>query len=187
MLLAISGTPGTGKTSVAELLVKQLNAGAKKAADKYKLVRLNDLVKKAGAKTGYDEKRHSTIVGMTKLKAAMKELAAKHANIVMEGHFAHLLPADLLVILRCEPKALEKRLAAKYDWPTKVTENAEAELMGIITEEAMMARRIGTVFEVDTTERGADETAALVRRILEGDAQARAENAVGGIDWMKSF
>jgi len=187
MLLAISGTPGTGKTSVAELLVKSLNAGVKKASEKYKLVKLNALVRKAGAQVGYDDKRHSKIVGVTKLRAAVKALAAKHANIVMEGHFAHMLPADLLVILRCEPKALEARLKEKYDWPTKVTENAEAELMGVITEESLPMHKIGSVFEVDTTERTAEQTAAVVRRILEGDEQARAENAVGSVDWMKSF
>jgi len=187
MLLAISGTPGTGKTSVAELLVKGLNAGVKKAYERYKLVKLNALVKKAGAQIGYDDRRHSKIVGVTKLRAAVKALTAKHKNIVMEGHFAHLLPADLLVILRCEPKALEARLRAKYDWPTKITENAEAELIGVITDEALPMHKMGSVFEVDTTKRTAEQTAAVVRRILEGDEQARAENAVGGIDWMKSF
>jgi adenylate kinase len=186
-IIGISGTPATGKTSVAEILVKNLNKNVKKAAEKYRLVKLNDVVKKAGAQVGYDEKRHSKIVGVTKLRTALKELAEKRRNIVMEGHFAHLLQADLVVVLRCEPKALESRLRAKYDWPTKVTENAEAELMGVITEEAMLMHKIGTVFEVDTTRRDAAETAAIVQRILEGDGQARAENAVGGIDWMKSF
>jgi len=187
MILAISGTPGTGKTSVAEILVKDLNAGVKKAADKYKLVALNKLAEKAKAQLGYDSKRHSTIVGITKLKAGLKKLTDMHKNIVMEGHFAHLLPADMVIILRCEPKTLERRLKGKYDWPTKVTENAEAELMGIITDEALPMHKIGTVFEVDTTKRTAEETAKIVQRILEGDEGARLENAVGGVDWMKSF
>jgi adenylate kinase len=187
MILAISGVPGTGKTSVAEILVKNLNKNVKKAADKYRLVKLNDLVKKAGAQVGYDAKRHSTIVGITKLKAALKKLTDKHKNIVMEGHFAHLLPADLVVILRCEPRELEKRLKGKYDWPTKVTENAEAELMGIITDEALPMHKVGAIFEVDTTERTAEQTAEIVQRIVEGNERARLENAVGGVDWTKSF
>jgi adenylate kinase len=187
MLIAISGTPGTGKTAVAELLVKNLNKNVKKAADKYKLVKLNGLVKKAGAQLGYDSKRHSTIIGITKLKDGLKELTDKHTNIVMEGHFAHLLPADMVVILRCEPKTLERRLKGKYDWPTKVTENAEAELMGIITDEALPMHKVGTIFEVDTTKRTAEQTAAMVQKIVEGDAAARLENAVGIVDWTKSF
>jgi len=187
MILAISGTPGTGKTSVAELLVENLNKNVKKAAGKYKLVKLNDLAKKAGAQVGYDAKRHSTIIGITKLKAGLKKLADKHTNIVMEGHFAHLLPADMVIILRCEPRELEQRLKGKYDWPTKVTENAEAELMGIITDEALPMHKVGTVFEVDTTNRTAEQTAKIVKRIVEGDEQARLANAVGGIDWLKSF
>jgi adenylate kinase len=186
MLLAISGTPGTGKTSVAEILVKNLNAGVKKAADKYKLVALNKLTEKAKAQVGYDSKRHSTIVGITKLKAALKELTDKHTNIIMEGHFAHLLPADMVIILRCEPKTLERRLKVKYDWPTKVTENAEAELMGIITDEALPMHKVGAISEVDTTKRTAEQTAKIVQKILEGDRQARLANAVGGIDWMRS-
>lgn len=187
MILAISGTPATGKTTVAEILVKNLNQGIKKASDKYKLVALNKLAEQQKAQVGYDSKRHSKIVGMAKLKAALKELSKKHANIVIEGHFAHLLPSDILIILRCEPKALEKRLKAKYDWPTKITENAEAELMGIITEEALPLHKIGTIFEVDTTERTAKQTAATVQDIVEGDAAARLENAVGIVDWTKSF
>ena len=187
MILAISGVPATGKTSVAELLVKNLNKDAKKAADKYKFVKLNDLVKKAGAQVGYDSKRHSTIIGITKLKDGLKELTDKHTNIVMEGHFAHLLQADMVIILRCEPKTLERRLKGKYDWPTKVTENAEAELMGIITDEALPMHKVGTIFEVDTTKRTAEQTAEIVKKILEGNERARLENAVGGLDWMKSF
>lgn len=187
MIIAISGTPATGKTAVAGLLVKNLNAGAKKAADKYKLVALNKLAGQAKAQLGYDEKRHSKIMGMAKLKAALKRLTQKHRNIVMEGHFAHLMPADIVVILRCEPKALEKRLKTKYDWPTKVTENAEAELMGVITEETLPLHRVGTVFEVDTTKRTASQTAAIVQKIVEGDERALAENAVGRLDWLKSF
>lgn len=185
-IVGISGTPATGKTSVAEILVKNLNKNVKKAADKYKLVALNKLAEKAKAQVGYDSKRHSTIIGITKLKAALKKLADKHTNIVMEGHFAHLLPANLVVILRCEPRELEKRLKGKYDWPTKVTENAEAELMGIITDEALPMHKVGTVFEVDTTKRTAEQTAEIVQKILEGDGQARLANAVGGIDWLKN-
>jgi adenylate kinase len=187
MLIAISGTPGTGKTAVAELLVKNLNKNVKKAADKHRLVKLNDLVKKAGAQVGYDAKRHSTIIGITKLKAALKKLTDKHKNMVMEGHFAHLMPADVVIILRCEPHELEKRLKGKYDWPAKVTENAEAELMGIITDEALPMHKVGTIFEVDTTNRTAEQTAEIVQRIAEGDERARLANAVGGVDWTKSF
>jgi len=186
MILAISGVPGTGKTSVAEALVKKMNAGIKKRTGKYRLVKLNALARKAKAQVGYDSRRHSTIVGITRLRAALEELTERHPNVVMEGHFAHLLPADLVVILRCEPAALEKRLKEKYDWPTKVTENAEAELMGIITDEALPMHKVGTVFEVDTTNRTAEQTAEIVQNIVEGDAEARLENAAGRIDWMKN-
>ncbi len=43
------------------------------------------------------------------------------------GHYAHLLTADLAVVLRCHPKVLADRLRARGWADAKVRENVEAE------------------------------------------------------------
>ena len=177
MIVAISGVGGSGKTAVAEELAKRLN----KAGQKYKLVVLNKLAERTKAYIGYDSKRQSKIVKLGKLKAEVKKLSKKNPNMIIEGHFAHFFPADIVIILRCEPKVLEKRLKKKYDWPTKITENLEAEMISLITEESLPIHKPGTVFEVDTSKGTKLQTAKVVEEIIKGKGM---KYAAGKIDWL---
>lgn len=181
MIVAISGVGGVGKTSTAEELVKRLNK-KRKGKDRFKLVVLNKLAEKSNAYLGFDKKRQSKIVKIGKLKAEVKKLSKLHPNIVMEGHFSHFFPADIVIILRCEPKTLEKRLKKKYDWPTKITENLEAEMISLITEESLPIHRPGTVFEVDTTRSTKAKTAKIIEEIVDGKGM---KYSAGSIDWLK--
>jgi adenylate kinase len=186
VIVAISGTGGTGKTTAAKEVVKRLNAKAKRP-EKYKLVALNALAARVKAYKGYDKERKSNIADVRKLKGEVKKLAKKHKNIVIEGLFAHEFKADIVVILRCEPKTLERRLKKKYSWPTKITENVEAEMMGMITEESLPLHRPGTIFEIDTTKKTATQTARIIERIVKDVKNARFEHAAGNINWLLHF
>ena len=187
MIVSISGVGGTGKSNVAEMLVKTLNKKIKQRKQKYKLVVLNKLAERIKAYSGYDKARKSKIVKMGKLKKEMKKLAKKHENIILEGHFAHEFPADVVVILRCEPRALEKRLRKKYKWPTKITENVEAEMISVITEETLLLHKPGTVFEIDTTRETAKQTARIIEKIINNKAAERAKYRAGKIDWLRKI
>ena len=57
MLVAISGTPGTGKTAVSDLLQKE----------GYEVVSLNELAIKNGFISGIDKKRNSKILDIKRL------------------------------------------------------------------------------------------------------------------------
>lgn len=183
VIVAISGTGGTGKTSAAKATVKIFNAKAK-GKEKYKLVALNTLAARMKAYKGYDKARKSNIVDVKKLKTEVDKLAKKYKNIVIEGLFAHEFKADLVIILRCDPKILERRLKKKYSWPTKITENVEAEMMGMVTEEALPLHKPGTIFEIDTTKKTATQTARIVERIVKDEKDARSRHYVGNINWL---
>lgn len=169
-IVAISGVGGTGKTASAELLSKKL---------KWKLVKLNDLAEKIDAYIGYDEKRKSKIVSVSKLKKEVKKMAKKHDNLIIEGLYAHEFPADFVIVLRCNPKVLEKRLKKKYKWKTKIIENKEAEMIGLITQEALDFHPAKEVYEVDTTKNTVAKTVSLVEKVLEGKYH-KSER----IDWL---
>jgi adenylate kinase len=169
-VVVISGVGGTGKTTTAELLSKKL---------KWKLVKLNDLVEKTDAYIGYDEKRKSKIVSVSKLKKEVKKLAKKHSNLIIEGLYAHEFPADFVIVLRCKPDVLEKRLKKKYKWKTKIVENKEAEMIGLIAEEALDFHPDKKVYEIDTTKNTVAQTVGLIRRILEGKGLKSRK-----IDWI---
>lgn len=187
VVVSISGVGGTGKTNVAEALVKALNKKVKSRKQKYKLVVLNKLAERLKAYSGFDKKRQSKIVKISMLRKEVKKLTKQHENVVLEGLFAHMFPADIVVILRCEPKVLEQRLRKKYKWPTKISENVEAEMISLITEEALPLHSPGTVFEVDTTKRTAKQTAEIIEKIIKNEGDERAKHIAGRIDWLRQM
>jgi len=170
MLICVSGTPGTGKSEVSKILAKRIG---------YKLVRINDLAKEKNLYLDFDEDRQSWNLDMKGLAEEIKKLRESHENIILEGHVSHEFPADLVIILRCNPEVLEKRLEKKYRWPTKIHENKEVELLGIITSEAIEVNK--EVYEIDTTHKKPEETVDCIREILSG---RKEKYKVGRIDWL---
>lgn len=172
MILAISGTPGTGKTAVAKILAKKLNAN---------LISIQDLVNKI--KYEWDEKRKTKIVDVKDLqKAVDKHITRKKINII-DGHLSHLLRADIVVVLRCAPDLLEKRLKRKK-WNTKkITENVKAEILDEATIEAI--ERNKNTFEIDTSTRHAAETADIISKLL-NNIDTKKYRA-GKIDWSERY
>jgi adenylate kinase len=47
----------------------------------------------------------------------------------VEGQFAHLLPCDRIIVLRCRPDELKARLDQRKYKDGKIRENAEAEAL----------------------------------------------------------
>jgi len=143
MIIVISGTPGTGKTDIAKALAEKLG---------WKLIELNKLAEEADLYEGYDEKRKCRVVDIEKMEMEISKLGG---NYVLESHYAHDMPADIVIILRVNPGELRKRLE-KRGWSNeKIDENVEAEIMEVCKTEALEQGR--DVFEVDTTGKSAEE------------------------------
>jgi len=167
MLVAVTGTPGTGKTSACDVL----------AARGYAVVDLDDVARQGGFVTGRDEARGSDEVDVDALRENLR-VPAKIA--FLRSHYAHRMAVDLVVVLRCSPAVLRKRLEARGWPPAKVQENVEAEAIDVITQEA--AERVSLAYEVDTTGRTAAETADAILRILQGKTEG---HELGSVDWSR--
>ncbi|MBU4245685.1 MAG: adenylate kinase family protein [Nanoarchaeota archaeon] len=168
MKIALSGTPGTGKTTVAKILARNLN---------YSLLSLNEFAKSHKLTLGNDKKRNSVIVDVSALK---KEVAQMEGNIILEGHLAHFCDADIYIILRTNPKELRKRMKTRVWSEEKIRENVEAEIMNICLDEAVELHG-KAVFEVDTAKKSAEEVAKIIEEIIAG--KKREKYAPGKIDW----
>ncbi|MBI4181850.1 MAG: adenylate kinase family protein [Candidatus Aenigmarchaeota archaeon] len=148
MRIAITGTPGTGKTAVARLLARRLG---------YRYVDLKLLAEKKGAVCGYDRSRRSKIVDV-----ALLEKVLPPGDLVLDGHFSHELEADGVVVLRTAVEELARRLRAR-GWPArKVRENLQAEIFNVCGEEAAALHR--QVLELDTTRLKSAATAAAAAK-----------------------
>lgn len=172
MILLITGTPGTGKSSVAGALAQTVRA---------KHVDLNDLAD--AASVGYDEEAGSKVVDIEKLGREARKVLEGFGEAVIEGHLAHLLPVgDLVIVLRTDPKVLERRLRVKGFGEAKVRENLEAEALDACLIEALERHR--DVYEVDTTHRTVEETLRCVLKIMKGEKDTFRP---GKIDWSEEY
>ncbi len=156
MLIALTGTPGTGKTTVAKLLKKM----------GYRVVHLNIVVKKEKLYKGFDEKRKSYIVDLKKVGKYIKKLK-NESVVILDSHISHLLDVDYVIVLRCDPSVLEKRLKKRRWKKEKIRENVEAELVEVIPFE--VEERFGDRFvEIDTTRKKPETVAKEIKKILKG-------------------
>jgi adenylate kinase len=178
MLVALTGTPGTGKTSVATCLQKK----------GYTIVRLNDLAIKQGYIDGVDKTRNTKLIDIQQLNLFIQKNYTTHDIVFFEGHAAHLLRAiDKVIILRCHPKKLKKRLQKKGWKPGKIKENIEAEILDIILCEAVDLHQKKNIFEIDTTNKTIDDVAVLLHNIVKKNFEPTKPYRIGQIDWSEEI
>lgn len=158
MRVAVTGTPGTGKTSATERLEGD-----------HDVLHLNEVIEREGLYTERDEERDSLVVDLDSLR----EYVDGRSGIV-ESHLAHHLPADRVVVLRCEPADLERRLLERGESEAKAGENAESEELDLILSEAVAEHGLENVYEIDTTERAAGEVAREIERVISGEREPSA-------------
>jgi adenylate kinase len=162
MMCGITGTPGTGKSAIGNELAHR----------GHRVVHLTDTV--GPYVTGMDEERDVQIVDEERWAAEFVPVDG-----FVEGHLAHYLPCDRIVVLRCRPDVLKKRLAMRKYRAEKIRENAEAEALDYILIETDGAFEPGQILEVDTTERTPAASASLIEAFVRGEIPA----AYGHTDW----
>ncbi|WML67619.1 MAG: Adenylate kinase [Methanoregula sp. SKADARSKE-2] len=162
MMYGITGTPGTGKSVLGNILAKRGQV----------VVHLTDTV--GPYVTGEDERRDARIIDVGRWAAEFVPV-----NGFVEGHFAHLLPCDRIVVLRCRPDVLSDRLAMRKYREEKIRENAEAEALDVCLVETVEAFEPDRIFELDTTEKSPGECAGLI----EGFAAGRIPAGFGRLDF----
>ena len=170
MWFALTGTPGTGKTCVAQTLRER----GRLVVDLNKVARLNGFI------TGRDPERDTDLVDLDKVSRFLEKEFGDDKDIILEGHWSHKLQAHKAIVLRCNPKSLARRLRERNYKKSKIEENCEAEMIDVILVEAVMALGERNVSEIDTTRKGIRATADAVERVLNGDFN---NYKVGSVDW----
>ncbi len=162
MLVGITGTPGTGKTSVAEELRRRgiPVLDLKTTVEPYIVGNEDD----------------SAVIDTDEWAKALIKM---RIDCFVEGSLAHYLPCEKLVILRCRPDVLVKRLAPRGYSNDKIHENAEAEALDVILIEAVETFSPEQLFEIDTTNNDTEKTADMILEF----AESRLPAAFGSSDW----
>lgn len=190
MRVAVTGTPGTGKTTATDHLdetVVHLNDAVREQTDGVG----GDATEQTGDATDgsggelvadRDDERDSLIVDLDAAATFVDErVAATDGPVVVESHLAHRLAADRVVVLRCRPDVLEDRLVERGESPESAAENRESEALDVVTGEAVEQHGRDAVYEIETTQATPVETAAAIEAVVAGDR----EPAVGTVDYIE--
>jgi adenylate kinase len=168
-IVGICGTPGTGKKTVAPIVAGLLGRPP--------AVSIVSFARKGEVDVETEPLRREMLKGVP-------------PNAVLYGH---LLPhvvrkseAGFVAVLRCEPSVLRDRLLGRGYPKAKVTENVEAELIGVVLDECVSRFGPDLVREYDTTSTSPEKIAgAIARDAMAATARGkkRAESRPSWIDW----
>lgn len=128
-VIIVTGTPSTGKTTIAKKLSLLL---------KIKYLDVNSIIKRKKLYSGYDKARDTKIIPIQPLIRELTRIIRKSESLIIDSHLSHFLPAnlvDLCIVTKCNLKKLKKRLKKKYS-EKKVRENLDSEIFDVCLLEA---------------------------------------------------
>ena len=169
MNLIITGNPGVGKHTTADVFMK--------GNSEYQLIDIN----KFAIEKGFTEKSEDVFeVDTTKLKDALQKLISKRTLFV--GHLAPYVlyesKIDFVVILRKNPYQLIEIYEQRGYQESKIKQNTGSEILGVIANDAITSFGQDKTFEINTTDKTPEKVVDVMNNLI--------KNQKGGdtVDWL---
>tara|TARA_B110001454_G_C12527141_1_gene353609 strand:- start:138 stop:653 length:516 start_codon:yes stop_codon:yes gene_type:complete len=159
--IAVTGTPGAGKTAFC-------------SASNIRVMTMEDIASSHDC-LGEIEEDGAAPIDMEKLTATMTW--PEGDTLLIDGHLSHLLPVDAIILIRCHPSILRSRLSERDYSQSKIDENVECELIGVISAECLDL----PCLELDSVI-GIEAMVATAERWITDGFKPRRPNE--GIDWI---
>ncbi|VDN18864.1 unnamed protein product [Gongylonema pulchrum] len=139
--ILITGTPGTGKTTLAEKLAQKLVSG-------FDFISCGRLITEHKLHCGYDGELETYILDEDRLLDHIeRRMDDLRGRCIVEYHGAELFPQrwfDFVFVLRCNNTVLYDRLAARNYSDKKIRTNIECEIFEVLLEEARESYDVST-------------------------------------------
>lgn len=176
-VILITGTPGVGKTTVANLLTTKLDG---------LYVNLTDLALEKKLILGRDRKRKTIIVDEGRMKRRIRKVVreSEKVNVIVDGHYAaSVVPKELVsyvFVLRRDPVELQRMMMNCGFSEQKMRENLASEILDVCLVEALNVRGKAKTCELNVTRKSARKILNEILKVLQGKSSCQ----VGIVDWL---
>lgn len=159
--ILITGVPGSGKTTLSQLLEAQLNESLNshfKTTNKvyFRHLNMGQVINDNNLYKGFDEKRQCSIFDDDKVIDFLEPIVSQGGCLV-DFHSSDFFPEryfDLVLLLRVDNTALYGRLKERGYAQEKITENIDCELLETVKDEVFESYQENIIVEArnDTQE-----------------------------------
>jgi len=205
-IILLSGTPGTGKSTISKYLSKQ---------NGWVTFSLGDFIVEKKIFSSETDNRDAKIINTEiAAKEGAREIITHFITnevIVVDSHYADIIMdgfSELVdnldhecvkkyasgeniigIVCRCHPNILQDRLAKRNYSNSKISENVQAEILSESTQSLIDVLQKEKVIEIDTTSHSVDEISnSIIDNFLHIIVGQNSSNEllknVGKIDWI---
>ena len=164
-----------GKTTISAILSKKLGA---------RHIELSLYANEHDLIIEDDTERDTKVVDIKALQVALERVVKDTERpLIIDGHYSHEVlsnRAALVILLRKAPWVLIDVLQNRLYSYEKVWENLEAEIMGVITGEALEKYPREKLLEIDITGKTPEESVEEIIQVIKGEKAPSIEP----IDWV---
>jgi adenylate kinase len=131
MVIIITGTPGTGKSTLARKIAFEEDRA---------VLHISDLLEQEGLDCEWDSNNQCFLVDVVALSEALEEHIRMDSELIIDGHLSHEVSPDLVdrcIVCKCELSELKSRLDDRGYSEAKVRENLDCEIFDVCFTEAI--------------------------------------------------
>ena len=139
----VTGTPGTGKTTLAAQLAERTG---------FEHINVAELVKARGLHDGYDAEFDTLIMDEDKVCDELEVLLGTGGKVV-DHHSCDFFPErwfDVVAVLQTDNTVLYDRLSARGYAQNKISENVTCEIMQVVVDQARESYTAEVVIELQS-------------------------------------
>ena len=188
-VVLFSGTPGTGKTIISKKVMEKFTE--KVSA---KVISLSEFAVKKDLILEFDSKRDTYVIDEDKIVPEVIDLIEKSrrqgiSTLIIEGHLTDIIPEkyiDLVIVLRCEPDILYKRLKLRGYSEQKARENVQSEILGNCANFFVEKDMKIPLLEIDTSRSDIDRLVKIITELILREKNI-TNYTLGKIDWLEKL